>query len=443
MSDNRKDPGRLVVPVGLGVVVVLVVATLVVSIYETVIASSGDQAILKNPEVVAIAVGLLLSVLFVERWRSVEGRLDKLSDEEQARLKDLETYAKTRTKQIVGETVDKADKLSAKLAAIAEDNPWLEVITKRDIIVETESIRGILRTSYTLLHDEKYLHLYEYLEYCARKGTAQDSRDSKRRLRGTPEDFLEIASFCEVWLEDYALSTEFLQRYVEGAGDGGYTLTPELIVRLLRMGKFPEAATKAATLERLLRRDEWHKRIPFIAVNSPISGRLRWRTWNVLSLTYAVFDDDRRSQHYATVARNDPYATLFAADQRLFEAEVAVNCGDFEGALTDLLPPDGSDDDADVSYLHQLIFIYERMNRFDLAAPLRARLEKYRAQVQGDTPLPSSFRGFEPPQNEHGPTFGPTSPGNGRGPVPGGPGDQGPGRPNGDDGPDEGHGRSI
>lgn len=443
MADNRKNPGRLVVPVGLGVVVVLVVATLVVSIYETVITSSGDQTILKNPEVVAIAVGLLLSVLFVERWRSVEGRLDKLSDDEQARLKDLETYAKSRTKQIVGEAVDKADKLSAKLAAIAEDNPWLEVITKRDIIVETESIRGILRTSYTLLHDEKYLHLYEYLEYCARKGTAQDNRQSKRRLRGTPEDFLEIASFCEVWLEDYALSTEFLQRYVEGTGGGGYALAPELIVRLLRMGRFPEAATRAATLERLLRRDEWHKRIPFIAVTSPVSERLRWKTWNVLSLTYAVFNDDRKSLHYATSARNDPYATLFAADQRLFEAEIALNCGDFEWALDKLQPVDGSDDDADVSYLHELIFMYERMNRFELAAPLRAKLDKYRAQVQGDTPVRGSFRGFDHRENGHGPAPGPTSPGNGRGRADGRNDDRGQVRPPGDSGPDEGHGRSI
>lgn len=443
MSEKRKDPGRLVVPVGLGVVVVLVVATLVASIYETVISSSGDQAILKNPEVVAIAVGLLLSVLFVERWRSVEGRLDKLSDEEQARLKDLESYAKSRTRQIVGETVDKADKLSAKLSAIAEDNPWLEVITKRDIIVETESIRGILRTAYTLLHDEKYLHLYEYLEYCARKGTAQDNRESKRQLRGTPEDFLEIANFCEVWLEDYALSTEFLQRYVGGAGDGGYTMAPELIVRLLRMGKFPEAATRAATLERLLRREEWRKRLPFLAVDSPISGRLRWRTWNALSLTYAVFDDERKSLHYATIARNDPFAGLFEADQRLFDAEVAVNCGDFETALADLLPPEGSDDDADASYLHQLIFIYERMNQYELAAPLRARLEKYRSQVQGDAPMPSSFRGFEPPENGQGPGFGPTSPGNGHGPGGGRPSGQQHGRPPGDTGQDERHGRSL
>ncbi|HEY1914349.1 MAG TPA: hypothetical protein VGH27_02125 [Streptosporangiaceae bacterium] len=299
----------------------------------------------------------------------------------------------------------------------------------------------------TLLHDEKYPHLYEYLEYCARKGTAQDSREPKRRLRGTLEDFLEIASFCEVWLEDYALSAEFLQRYVEGTGGGGYTLAPELIVRLLRMGKFPEAATRAATLERLLRRDEWYKRIPFIAVSNPISERLRWRTWNVLSLTYAVFDDDRRSLHYATAAQNNAYATLFAADQRLFEAEIALNCGDFNRALEKLRQPDGSDDDADVLYLHELIFMYERMNRFEFAAPLRARLDKYRALVQGDTPVPNSFHDFNHRENGHGPTPGPTSlglrPGKGRSQTDGSHGDRGQGRHSGDSGPDEGHGRSV
>jgi hypothetical protein len=399
--------GRQIVPVGLVIVALLVVVTLVVSIYETVTSSTGDETILKNPEVVAIAVGLLLSVLFVERWRSVEGRLDKLSEEEQKRLSELDKFARTRTEQVVGETVNKAEKLSARLAALADDNPWLEVLTKLDIVVETESVRGILRTSYRLLREHKDLHLYEYLEFCARKGTDLDDREDnkgrpkRRPLRGTAEDFLEIASFCEIWLEDYALGIEFLRRYLDRAGTASYIMAPELIVRLLRMGRYPEVATRAATLERRLRRDDWHRRMPFLPVGDPVSERFRWTASNVLALTYATFGDGRKAEHFEAAARHGPYAGLFKSDQALFDAEIAVNRGQFPLARARLETSDESGTDA--GCLHEAIFMFERMNDFDRAAQLRKRLQEYRSHAYGDSPAPSVISSGRADHNGHVP----------------------------------------
>jgi hypothetical protein len=400
--------GRQIVPVGLAIVALLVVVTLVASIYETVTSSTGDEAILKNPEVVAIAVGLLLSVLFVERWRSVEGRLDKLSEEEQKRLRELDEFAKTRTEQVVGETVSKAEKLSARLAAIADDNPWLEVLTKLDIVVETESVRGILRTSYRLLREHKDLHLYEYLEFCARKGTDLDDREDdkgrprRRPLRGTAEDFLEIASFCEIWLEDYALGIEFLRRYLDGAGAAGYIMAPELIVRLLRMGRYPEVATRAAALERRLRRDDWHRRMPFMPAGDPVSERFRWKASNVLAVTYATFADERKAKHFEAAATHGTYASLFESDQALFDAEIAVNRGQFKLARTKLVTSDQSDTDA--GHLHEATFMFERMNDLGYAAQLRKRLQEYRSHAYGDGPAPSVFSSRRADHNGHSPT---------------------------------------
>jgi hypothetical protein len=399
--------GKQIVPIGLAIVALLVVVTLVVSIYETVTSSAGDESVLKNPEVVAIAVGLLLSVLFVERWRSVEGRLDKLSEEEQKRLRELDEFAKTRTDQVVGEVVSKAEKLSARLAAVADDNPWLEVLTKLDIVVETESVRGILRTSYRLLRERKDLHLYEYLEFCARKGTDLDDREDdkgrpkRRPLRGTAEDFLEIASFCEIWLEDYALGVEFIRRYFDGAGAAGYIMTPELIVRLLRMGRYPEVATRAAALERRLRRDDWHRRMPFLPAGDPVSGRFRWKASNVLALAYATFGDERRAEHFEAAARRGTYADLFDSDQALFDAEIAMNRGQFGEAKEKLETSDESDTDA--AQLHEATFMFERMNDLNRAALLRKRLQEYRNHAYGDGPTPNVFRDRQPDYNGHGP----------------------------------------
>ncbi|GAA4160274.1 hypothetical protein GCM10022251_38120 [Phytohabitans flavus] len=387
MLGQNNSTARRVVTAGLVTAIILIIVTLVVSLYESV-TDSSNVSLLREPEVVAVAIGLILSVLFVERWRSLEGKVDRLSSDQQTQMNELRKSTADQTELAIGLTVDKAEKLSAKLNAIAETHPWLEVITQRDILVETESVRGILRTAYTLLQEGKHLHLYEYLEYSSRKGTPDDPRKSQepprpsRPLRGTAEDFLEIAGFCEVWLEDYALSLEFLARYVEGSGNAGYILMPEYILRLLRAGQFPAATARSDELERLLRRDRWHRRVPFLFPRVSISERFRWNAANALAVSHAACGDDRKRDTFANEAQGSGYSRLFPNEQMLFDAEVALNLAQFDKALAMLdriaVP------DENIVRRRDIVLLYERLGAHEKALAHRVLLDERRGRSYGD-----------------------------------------------------------
>lgn len=330
------DRGRVIINFGLGAVVILLILLLIDSLFELFSQNSRAGSYLRDPEVVALAVGLILTVLFVDRWRSLEAKVDSLNKEQRSRLDDIQSFSTEQIKLKVDQVVDKAEKVSATLAALSEQHPWLQVITERDIVVETESVRGILRTSYMLLKEDRPLQLYEFLEYCSRKGTLEDPRDKKLRLRGTADDFFEAASFCETWLEDYALGAQFLKRYLEQADGSAYVVYPDYVRRLLRIGSFPEAQRYTEGIERVLFRDRWTRRVPFLRNHTPISDRYRWHAANTLSLAHAAFGDARSALRHATEASRSPYASLFANQQLLFDAERQIYLGDIEAAKKSL-----------------------------------------------------------------------------------------------------------
>lgn len=374
MTLASSDRGRFLINLGIAVVLGLIVFALVTSFYQQFTGEQG-KGFWKDPEIIALAIGLILSVLFVDRWRSLEGKVDNLSRDQHERLKDIQCFAREHIELQVGQVVDKAEKVSAKIAAVAERHPWLEVISERDIIVETESVRGILRTAYSMLKGEKnYLHLFEYLEYCSRKGTSEDSREQGKRhaLRGTADDFLEIASFCEIWLSDHALSAEFLKRYIERSGRAAYVMYPDYIRRLLRVGDIPGAMDQADRLDASFKRDRLMKWFPFVGVARPMSDRFRW---------HAANGEVSRARRYANMAHGSIYARHFAADQALFDADVLIHRGQFDEARK-LLEIEHSD--ASVFDLRDRIILHERIGDFQRAAELRDQVAGLRRQAFGD-----------------------------------------------------------
>ena len=378
------ERGRLVINVGLSLVVILVVVALITSLYQAMAgAPESAGSLWRDPQIIAVAIGLILSVLFVDRWRSLEGKVDAIASDQSSRLKDIQQFSHDHIELKVGQVVDKAEKVSAKLASISEQHPWLEVVTDRDIILETESVRGILRSAYNLLNEDKTLHLFEYLDFCSRKGTDLDTRDKKRPLRGTADDFLEIASFCEIWLGDYALATEFLRRFIDQAGAAGYTLYPDFMRRLLRAGDLPGARVQMARLERIVRRDQLQKLIPWLELPQPISGRYRWYACNVLAIGHAAIGREHLAERYAAEAREGGYAQRFATEQLLLDAELLIYQQRFEDAAA-LLDDEAAESDSAFSTLVTRIVLFERVGSFQRAAGLRARIEAARATARGD-----------------------------------------------------------
>ncbi len=383
MPNGNGDKGRLLINAALAAVVLLIVVALITSIYATMQAGAADSASFwRDPQIIAVAIGLILSVLFIDRWRSLESKVDNLSRDQSQKLKDIQSFAKEHTELQVGQAISKADKVSAKLASIAERHPWLEVITDRDMIVETESVRGILRTSYSLLQLGKNLHLFEFLEYCSRKGTASDPREVKLPLRGTVEDFLEIATFCEVWLGDYALSAEFLKRYIDSAGHAAYVLYPDYIRRLLRVGNLPAARDQIRLLSSILARQRLHARLPIFQVVYPVSERYRWNAANALALAYSAIGNLRLAQRMVQSARTSPYAKLLPAEQSLTDSELLIGAGDFRAAEAVLSKLDM--EKATVFELRDQIVLLEKLGAYELADRARFQIEAKRALAFGD-----------------------------------------------------------
>ena len=390
------DRGRAIINFGLAAVVILLILLLIDSIFEVFSQNSGAGSYLRDPEVVALAVGLILTVLFVDRWRSLESKLDGLSEEQRSRLNDIHKFSTDQIQLKVDQVVDKAEKVSAKLAALSEQHPWLQVITERDIVVETESVRGILRTSYMLLKEDRPLQLYEFLEYCSRKGTLEDPRNPKLPLRGTADDFFEAACFCETWLEDYALAAQFLKRYMEQAVESAYVAYPDYVRRLLRIGSYPDAQRYAEGIERILFRDRWMRRIPLLRNATPVSKRYQWHAANALSLAHAAFGDARVSARYAECAEESSYASLFANQQILFNAERQIYLGEIYSAKKSL--SDVNRNGATSFVLRDEMLLRERLGL--PATDLRQLLLARQMTAYGDHTIAPTLPGDQSPREK-------------------------------------------
>jgi len=346
-------------------------------------------------------IALLIAKLIVDHRQSIEKRINDLTQEQKEQkvhYEEIETYITQRADLKISQIVSKADAVNANLISISERYPWLEYITERDIIVETESVRGILETSYHLLRDEKYLHLYEYLEYCSRKKTPFDGRLKKNHnqqdvdpkklppLQGTVDDFLKIASFCEVWLEDYALGIEFLDRYIDKVGNSQYLMYPDYIHRLLRMGELPEAQKKAISLNRILKKHDLYNLLSFFPVtikSHPISEYYYWYAKNILSLTNAIISNKRRAIKDAEIAKASPFASIFQTQQKLFNAELSIYLMEFAVASETLATIEKHV--ATFPDLHYLALLWKSIGEDEKAATIRKRIIDMRYYASNDT----------------------------------------------------------
>jgi|GEM_PF-5413243 len=335
MAENSKILRRsILIDIGLSLVILLIMATLSIAIYETVTSSSpGFSQVFKDPRVVTVAIGLIISVLFVERWHSLEGRLDKLLLDQREAITHIRTAAGSEIDAKIAPLLSRAESISANILGIEQRHPWLEVISERDIVVETDGLRGILRTCEWLLQDGQLLQLYEYLEYCSKKGTSLDSRKKQSSLRGTADDFVEVASFCETWLGEYHLASEFIARYVEASGPTSYILLPHYIAKLTRNGNLPEVDQVAKRLLKIVMGGGLLSRIRiFLGVKKPISESFRWRAFNALALAMSATGSDSEMKKFSERAKANAFAKVFDKEQMLFDAELAVIAGEFERA---------------------------------------------------------------------------------------------------------------
>lgn len=390
MTNNPSASRDRLVSIGLIFVIVLIVSALVISIYQMLSSDTENTGdLFNNPRVISIAIGFIVSILFIDRWRSLESKIDNLSRDQREKLNDIERFTNEQTELKIGQAISKADSLNAKLASIAERHPWLEVITERDIIVETDSVRGILRTSYMLLKTEKWLHLHEYLEYCARKGTNLDTREKKIPLVGTADDFFELSKFCEIWLEDFALSSEFIKRYIETSSSSPYALMPLHVKQLLRIGNIHEAKHQSSKLRKIVYGNNIYSAIlRMLGLKELTSLRYKWEATNVLSVAYRTFGENILSERFHKHAQSNMYSKLFSLQQRLSNIDLNIEKGDFEQAKQDI--SDISTDEISTYDISELIYLLSKIGDYEGAGALRSRLIELRSTTYGDD---SSFSG--------------------------------------------------
>lgn len=367
MAEHSKSIRRsILIDIGLSLVIVLIMATLSISIYETATSSSpGFSQVFKDPRVVTVAIGLIISVLFVERWHSLEGRLDKLLLDQREAITHIRAAAGSEIDAKVAPLLSRAENISANILGIEQRHPWLEVISERDIVVETDGLRGILRTCEWLLRDGQELQLYEYLEYCSKKGTGADSRKKQSSLRGTADDFVEVAAFCETWLGEYHLASEFIARYVEISGSTSYILLPHYIAKLTRNGNLPEVDQVAKRLRKIVLGGGLLSRVKILlGAKKPVSERFRWRAFNALALAMSATGNDSEMKKFSECAKANVFAKVFDREQILFDAELAVIAGEFmkAGSKLDELEksPLSMHQMSDVSYLYGKIGQHEK-----------------------------------------------------------------------------------
>ena len=283
--------------------------------------------------------------------------------------------------------MSKADSLDAKVSGILERNPWLDAVTERDIIAETDSVRGIIRTAFQLLERGQVTLIYEYFEHCLSPRTTNGAENTARVLRGSLDDFLDIAGFCEIHLQDSALGAEFLAYFIRNSGNAA-AISPEYLCRLLRIGNLSEAVSAAHKLNRLINRShfiDWYIRI--VGRGTIVTEFMRWRALNALSLCAAYTGEWRRSKSLLKRARRNRYARLYKTDQSLIAAEILTQLGEYDDA-TKLLPGVDEADKLTLGQLYLLGVILTKLGDSERAAQIRALLEEpHDEEDEGDTPI--------------------------------------------------------
>ena len=371
--------------ISLSVVVMLVIAIGAVSVYEAFTDTSSALSFIKNPEIVAIAIGLLVSILFVERWRSLDTKVDSISSEQQKIFKDLRESVDNELEIKLGVTIAHAETLQSQISDLVEKHPWLEAITDRDIYVETSSIRGIIRTCYSLLEEERLLHLHEYIDYHSQNGAKDDPFSEKRRgaLRGTLDDYVELADFCELWLEDYYLSTEILARLAERSDRNSISALPIYLRKLIRSGMLSEAMEMGNRIRiRVFGQNVWAKLLLVLGLRTRFPETVRWRSYNSLALLSANIGRDTDCRRYEKMAQQSVCAEQFDREQKIWTAEIRNASGDASEAARLLF--EALSNNPSLIDLNDIAFLLFRAGFTEDALLVRQRILARREGVDGD-----------------------------------------------------------
>lgn len=380
--ENNKS--KLFFYISLSIVFLLVLTVFFVSVYESFSDNKlSKESIFKDPEIIAIIIGLIISILFFERWKSLESRVDKLSEGSVDTLKSIEEYTKSQIEQNFSMLETKAKSLKDSISGLVENHPWLEEIEERELIVETDSCRGILRTCYSLLREEKYLHLFEYLEYCSKKGTANEKWKNTGKLNGTADDFYELSIFCEIWLNDYYLSAEFIKRYIEQYPDSAYILMPHYLRKLIRIGDLGSVKTYSKYLRRKVYGDTIIEKLKlYFKLTYPVSEYYRWNSSHILLLADTLLCEDKWNRQYKKDLINQKYSKYYETEQLLYEIELEIQSGEFELAQEKLLSL--HDKNLKMNQLNELSYLNSKIGNDEIAQELRENINDLRHYGFGD-----------------------------------------------------------
>jgi len=371
--------------IGFALLIIALVCTLILSIYESVTSSENAvSGFLKEPEVIAIAVGLVITILFVERWRSMEGKLEKLTSDQLAVLKNIREFSESQIDEKVKKVTSKAESLNTSVLSLEERHPWLQVITEREFIIECEGIRGVLTTCHALLSDENFHTLYEYLEFC-----------SKKQLKGTVDDFIELADFCEIWLGDYYLASIFLS--MGGSRNAvGSLILPEILMKQIRIGDLNSAHATAKGLEKTIKKNGWFS----FKKQRPISEKFIWRANNTISCAHAYFGDRRKYIKFHKQAQKSCLASEFQLKQLIYDIDAAISFGEFDDARSKIEVLTESSDPAVIS---EVSHFFARIGDFELSTFYRNALRELlissfvdASEYPDDDTSPSEERTREP-----------------------------------------------
>jgi hypothetical protein len=196
-------------------------------------------SLLTNPISLAIATGIMI-FLIVERWRNIEAEIEKVRDEQSRTLKEIRDDSEELAKSKVDQVANRAQAIEGKISDLVDKHPWVEDISKMEIIPDSPLCRVVLATAEELLATRAPLLCYEYLSSILRTS-------SEISLEGVADDFLDLSYFCGIALQDDYLAYRAIAKGIDCA-TAVNELTPYYLRLAIRHSVYGTATRTAHTI---------------------------------------------------------------------------------------------------------------------------------------------------------------------------------------------------
>ena len=222
---------------------IIVVAAIVLSLQAPDIRGHLGvlPGILANPLSVAIATAVLI-FLVVERWRNLESDLGKLRDDQHQTLRDIKSDSEDLLKSKMDQVTNRAQSIEGKISDLIDKHPWVTDISEMEIIPDSPLCRVVLATAEELLTTKAPLLCYEYLSAVLRN-------KSEMNLEGVSGDFLDLAAFCEIALQDSYLAYRAIAKGID-CSTSYSELVPYYLRLAVRHGDYRTASNMARAITR-------------------------------------------------------------------------------------------------------------------------------------------------------------------------------------------------